>query len=154
MTPEDVIRTLVAEHQGLVPKVAWGETSLFYNPGGAPRNGAYFATIKEHDEDHDQASGLNRDGVFRMSFGLPKVTYETVFGPCPARLAKGQAVATGHDFTVLDELTPHPVYAWMGRVQVLSPTAQTLDALRPLLAAAHGQARSAFEKRTGRPATT
>lgn len=150
MTPEDVIQMLTAEYPGLVPKATWGETSLFYNPGGALKNGVYFATVKERDGDHDQSSRLNRDGVFRVSFGLPTAVYEAVFGPRPPRPPKGQAVVTGHDFTVLDQLAPHPVYAWMGWVQVLSPTEQTLGELQPLLAAAYGKARGAFDQRTGR----
>lgn len=32
---------------------------------------------------------------------------------------------------------PHPVYAWMGWVQVLSPSPRTFADLRPLLAEAY-----------------
>jgi hypothetical protein len=154
MTPDEVIDALVAAYPGLVPKETCGETSLFYNPGRALASGAYFATIKEHDGENDRASALDRDGVFRLSFGLAPATYERLFGPRPPRPAKGQAVATGHDFTALDELTPHPVYAWMGWVQILCPTEQSWASLRPLLDEAHARAKGAFDARIRRQSSS
>jgi hypothetical protein len=59
-------------------------------------------------------------------------------------------VQTGHDFTAVDELTPHPVYAWMGWVQILSPTQPSWETLRPLLDEAHGKAKAAFDARIRR----
>ena len=50
---------------------------------------------------------------------------------------KGGVVATGHDFTEVDTLMPHPVYAWMGWVHVLSASPRTFADLRPLLAEAY-----------------
>lgn len=150
MTPDEVTGALVAAYPGLVPKETWGETSLFYNPGRALASGAYFATIKGHDGENDRASALDRDGVFRFSFGLAPATYKTLFGPRPPRPAKGQAVSTGHDFTALDKLSPHPVYAWMGWVQILCPTEQSWAELKPLLDGAHAKAKAAFDKRARR----
>jgi hypothetical protein len=40
----------------------------------------------------------------------------------------------GHDPTRLGELTPHPVYAWMRWVQILSPSRPQYQSLKPLLA--------------------
>ena len=147
MTAEAVIQRITREFQDLVPKTTWGETSLFYNPGNALKNGVYFATIKEHDGENDKASHLDREGVFRLSFGLPPAGYEQLFGPRPPRPDKGGVVPTGHDFTALNELMPHPVYAWMGWVQVLSPTDQTMRDLTPLLTEAYEKARTGFMRR-------
>ena len=148
-TAEAVIQRITREFHDLVPKATWGETSLFYNPGKTLKNGVYFATIKEHDGENDKASHLDREGVFRLSFGLPPASYEQLFGPRPPRPDKGGVVPTGHDFTALNELMPHPVYAWMGWVQVLSPTDQTLRDLTPLLTGAYKKATLAFDKRVG-----
>jgi hypothetical protein len=49
-------------------------------------------------------------------------------------------VDTGHDFTVLDQLIPHPVYATQSWVSVLNPSAATFEAVRPLLDEAYGLA--------------
>jgi hypothetical protein len=137
MTPDEVVDELLGEFAGLAPRASWGETSLFYNPDGALPSGVYFCTIKEQDGANDAASRLDRSGVFRVALGLPRHRYEERFGPRPPRPAKGGVVATGHDFTELDALMPHPVYAWMGWVQVLSPSPRTFADLRPLFAEAY-----------------
>jgi hypothetical protein len=46
-------------------------------------------------------------------------------------------VATGHDFTATDVLMPHPVYAWMGWVQVLSPSKEIFTGMQPLFTEAY-----------------
>lgn len=150
LTPNEVTQKLAATYPGLAPKETWGETSFFYNPGRALSSGTYFATIKEHDGENDRASALDRDRVFRLSFGLVPATYERLFGPRPSRPAKGQAVLTGHDFAAVDKLSPHPVYAWMGWVQILSPTEQSWGELQPLLDEAYAKAKAAFNTRMKR----
>jgi hypothetical protein len=140
VTPEDVVAALTAMFDGLVPKASWGETSLFYNPDRALPNGVYFATIKDHDGANDSASHLDRPGAFRVALGLPRASYERLFGARPPRPAKGGRVATGHDFTATDVLMPHPVYAWMGWVQVLSPSTETFTGLQSLFAEAYDAA--------------
>jgi hypothetical protein len=137
MTPEDVVAALTARFAGLYPKASWGETSLFYNPGRALPNGVYFATVKDHDGANDSASHLDRPGVFRVALGLPRASYERLFGDRPARPPKGGRVATGHDFTATDVLMPHPVYAWMGWVQVLSPSKEIFTGMQPLFTEAY-----------------
>lgn len=148
-----MIEAILAAFPGLAPKRTWGETSLFYNPDGILPNGVYFATVKEHDGANDKASNLDRPGVFRLSFGLPRGDYEARFGPRPPRPAKGSSVATGHDFTATDELMPHPVYAWMGWVQVLSPSRRTFAAIQPLLSAAHEAAAKKHDRQLLRRTT-
>lgn len=127
-----------------------GETSLFYNPGHVLPNGVYFSTVKEHDGPNDTASGLDREDVFRVALGLPVDRYEELFGPRPLRPAKGAVVATGHDFTVLDVVTPHPVYAWMGLVQVLNPSRPVFDEMELLFAEAYRQAVAKFDRSVAR----
>jgi hypothetical protein len=66
-------------------------------------------------------------------------------------------VNTGHDYAALDVLTPHPVYAWMGWVQILSPTASSFAEIRPLIEEAHRLAVAKFDgrqRRSGRSAAT
>lgn len=145
MTAEEIIAAIDARFEGLTPKASWGETSLFYNPGLALPNGVYFCTVKDHDGANDSASRLDRPGVFRLALGLPVARYEALFGPRPQRPSKGGTVVTGHDFTALDALVPHPVYAWMGWVQILSPSRSSFDAMMPLLKEAHSRAAAKFD---------
>lgn len=147
MTPESIIQLITSELEGVVPKSSWGETSLFYNPGKQLPNGVYFCTIKEKDGDNDKSSDLNRDSVFRVSIGISKSQYEQHFGVKPNRPEKGGIVKTGHDFTKLDELMPHPIYAWMSWVQILSPSEQSFEKTLPLIKDAHASAIVKFNKK-------
>ncbi len=135
-------------YAAIYPVAAWGETSWFYNPDQKLPRGIYFATIKEKDGDNDRASNLDRPDVFRLSIGISKSTYRSIFGPQPPRPEAGGVVHAGHDFTVLDRLTPHPVYGWMSWVCVLNPSTATFDTIKPLLSEAYGLAADKFVKRT------
>jgi hypothetical protein len=150
MAPEEILDDLLRLHPGLTLQPYYGERSVFYNPGGARPLGVIFASIKEHDGPNDAKANLSRPGVFRFAFGLSRPRYEQVFGASyPPRPAKGEVVALpSYDLTALDELLPHPVYAWLGWVQVLSPTRQTYLSLRPLLAEALERTKARWEART------
>jgi hypothetical protein len=148
MQPKAIIEDLCSALDGVVPKASWGETSLFYNPGKALPHGVYFCTIKEKDGANDQASNLNRDGVFRLAIGLPPSTYVTLFGSKPARPSKGAVVTTGHDFQECNLLMPHPIYAWMGWAQILSPNQEQYEKIRPLIVQAYELARQKFSKKS------
>ncbi|TVR39646.1 MAG: hypothetical protein EA402_14390 [Planctomycetota bacterium] len=150
MTPDDIVSALVSSLCDVVPKASWGETALFYNRGRQLPNGVYFCTIKDHDGANDRASHLDRQGIFRLAFALDNATYVQYFGAKPPRPAKGCAATSGHDYTKLNQLMPHPVYAWMGWVQVLCPTAEMFSTLQPLIGQAHRTAMASFDKRIGR----
>jgi hypothetical protein len=126
---------------------AWGETAFFYNPGRKLPRGVYFATLKSRDGDNDRASDLSREGVFRFNVGISKSSYSSLFGRQPPRPAAGGAVNTGHNFTALDQLMPHPVYAWMSWIAILNPSSASFECLKPLLVEAHGLAATKFSKR-------
>ncbi len=112
----------------------WGEQSLFYNPGRVAPLGVIFASIKDHDGDNDRSAHLARDGVYRFAFCLAPATYARLFGDRPARPPKGGVVSLpDYDPTRVNELMPHPIYAWMRWVQILSPTPDDMAGLEPLL---------------------
>lgn len=147
LTPTAILTDLLNRYDGTVAVDAWGETSLFYNPGRVLPRGVYFATVKEKDGDNDRASRLDRDGVFRLNVGTSKPLYLEKFGPPPPRPGKGCIVEGPWSFEKLDELTPHPVYGWMSWVAVLNPTPETFAEVRSLIDAAYEKAVSSFEKR-------
>lgn len=125
---------------------SWGEDAFFFNPGRVRPRGVYFATLKEKDGANDRASALDRHGVYRLNIGLTKEDYRALFGDPPARPGKGGIVRTGHDFTAIDVLTPHPVYGWMTWVSILNPSAESFERLKPLLANAYRNACATFGK--------
>ena len=86
-----------------------------------------FATIVTTDE-HDDASNLSRPGIFRLNIGtLSRETF--------ARLVGG---ADAPDFTVLDQVLPHPIYAKQRWISILNPSDRSFEEIvKPLLAETH-----------------
>jgi len=145
--PAEILGRLTAVDPGISQEAYYGERSLFYNPGRARPLGVIFASIKDRDGPNDKAANLSRPGVYRFAFGVTRETYAAIFGAVPARPPKGEAVALrGHDLTAIDELTPHPVYAWMSWVQILSPTQARFESLQPLLDEALELARTRWRR--------
>ncbi|MFN7230751.1 MAG: DUF6194 family protein [Brevundimonas sp.] len=147
VSPAKMIATLLARFSGSVAIDAWGETSLFYNPGRILPRGVYFATLKEKDGENDRASQLDRANVFRFNVGTSRSLFFARFGPPPPRPTKGCTVEGNWDFTQLDVITPHPVYGWMSWVSVLNPSPQTLDEMDGMIDAAFLKAKAAFERK-------
>jgi hypothetical protein len=106
--------------------------------------------LKEKDGENDRASALDRPGIWRMNFGLPRKAFLQLFGHVPARPGKGGVIEGPWDFTACDQLTPHPVYGWMSWVAILNPTAENFETLKPLIAQAHGKAAATFNKRSAK----
>jgi uncharacterized protein DUF6194 len=135
LEPEEVLSELLELDPGLRRQAYYGERSIFFNPGGAAPLGSIFASIKDHDGPNDKAAKLSREGVYRLAFCLTPDRFAERFGPPPRRPLKGGVVdLAGYDLTRLGELTPHPVYAWMRWVQILSPSRSQYESLKPLLA--------------------
>jgi hypothetical protein len=85
-----------------------------------------FATLVWSD-DTDQVSELSRPGVFRVSIGLSRATFDRVVGSI-----------ADPDYTALDRLLPHPDYARQHWVAILNPSASTFaETVVPLLSEAH-----------------
>lgn len=113
-----------------------GFTFFFY---GADRM-MPFATLGTQDDAYDRASNLNRPSVFRLNIGVGRDTYRSLFGPETPKAGPDGIVQTGNDFTALDQLMPHPVYAPQAWLCVLCPSAATFEAVRPLLAEGYARA--------------
>jgi hypothetical protein len=98
--------------------------------------------------DRDAVARLSRPGVWRLAFAMPAEAFAARFDGIPARPPKGRAVALPRwDLTRLDELAPHPVYAWMGWVQILSPSRASIDGLQLVLAQSLDLARARWHDR-------
>ncbi|MDQ3742509.1 MAG: DUF6194 family protein [Actinomycetota bacterium] len=133
--PEEVLRRVLALDPDLRREAYYGERAVFYNPGGLAPLGVILASVKDRDGPNDARAQLSRPGVYRFAFGLSPAAFARRFGAVPARPPKGGVVdLAGFDLTQLDELVPHPVYAWMGWVQILCPSARSFASLQPLLA--------------------
>ena len=84
------------------------------------------ATIVTGDR-YDDASDLEREGVYRLNIGLSKETFRTMFGE-----GKGEV-----DHTALGRMMPHPVYASTYWMCILNPDEDSWERLKPLLEEAY-----------------
>ena len=120
--PEAIVDHLMTTHP---------ETDLVTIPGAwffsldHEKHFPNYATIVTND-DHDQASDLERPGVFRLNLGVDKATFERVASdPAP-------------DYTALDVVLPHPVYAAQRYIAILNPSWATWEStVIPLIEVAH-----------------
>ena len=149
MQADELIEYALETYDGVILTEAWGERGLFTDPDRKLARGTYFVTVEEADGPNDTASDLDREGVYRVNLGISAESFRSHFGGAPERPAKGEAVATGHDFAALDEILPHPTYGWANWVRVLNPSRETFEELKPLLDEAYERARAGFERRTG-----
>src|SRR5918995_6575253 len=146
--PEEIFADLLGLDRGLRREAYYGERSIFYNPGGRAPLGTIFASIKDRDGRNDNAANLSRAGVYRFAFCLTRDEFTARFGATPRRPPKGGVVdLSGYDPTRVGELMPHPVYAWMRWVQILSPTPDRYGSLRPLLAESLGVVKAKWRGR-------
>jgi hypothetical protein len=143
----DIIEYCLSTLEDVVLVDSWGEKGIFYNPNNALKRGVYVLTIKDKDGDHDKSSMLYRDNVYRVNVGLKKATFLQRFHTLPKRPNAGEIVAMDFDFTALDVIMPHPVYAWMGWVCLLNPSRQTFEAFIPLIQESYAFAKEKFSKR-------
>jgi hypothetical protein len=90
-----------------------------------------YATIVTNN-DYDDGSDLDREGVFRLNLGLARATFERLVGDQIADATRAL------DYTALDTLLPHPAYAAQLWVSILNPSATTWrKVVVPLIAEAH-----------------
>jgi hypothetical protein len=143
MTPEgmnagSIARYIVETFVGIDVVTADGNRFFFYDPDREipPDRRFPFATLVTNDL-YDTASDLSRPDVFRLNVGAGKAGYERLFGAGAPRPGSPGVTDTGHDFTDLDRIMPHPVYGQMYWVCVLNPSAATFESVRPLLAEAY-----------------
>jgi hypothetical protein len=121
------------------PEVAWGDTFFVYDPHRTLEGSKRFpfATIVTKDYgDFDNASKLDRPGVFRLNIGVSNETYASLVG-----------AGAEHDYTTLDQLMPHPVYGRNHWVCVLNPSEATFETLKPLLQEAYDRAVQRYRRR-------
>ncbi|MEH2953564.1 DUF6194 family protein [Candidatus Merdisoma sp. JLR.KK011] len=147
MTSNEILSYCLSHLKDVVFVESWGEKGIFYNPGGALKRGVYVLTIKEKDGEHDKASMLNRMDVYRVNVGLRKQSFLKRFGVIPKRPSGGDVVNMDFDFTSLDTILPHPVYAWMGWVCVLNPSEKTFEELKELIQESYEYAMEKFKNR-------
>ncbi|MDQ2586961.1 DUF6194 family protein [Saccharothrix yanglingensis] len=128
MDAERVTRYIDETFDGVRAPEANGDTFFLYDPDGdlPPERQVPFATIVTGDA-YDDSSALDGTDDYRLNIGLTRAGYAAVVGSTPGEV----------DHAARDVLMPHPVYAGLHWVCVVSPSDATFEAVRPLLAEAH-----------------
>ncbi|WDZ83773.1 DUF6194 family protein [Micromonospora cathayae] len=125
---------LVAGEEHGSPRAAWGDRFFYVGPDRRQP----FATIVEHDvPGFDEASQLDRPGVFRLNLDLGRAEFERLFGFPPRDFEQHRHE---FDFARLDTVVPHPGYALHGFGSIVMPGPQLLPEVDRLLAVAHARA--------------
>lgn len=143
-----VVVDTVGEGSG-APEIAWGDSFFYFDPEDDPQNRLHpFATIVTKDyTGFDEASDLDRPGVFRLNIAVGRAAFLDLLGYAPPQHAEH---AGEFDYTQLDELLPHPVYAAQGWVSILNPGEWTLETAKGLIADARDLAAKRHDRRASR----
>ncbi|MFD6752216.1 DUF6194 family protein [Micromonospora gifhornensis] len=140
------VEQVVASEENGSPEGAWGDR--FFHVG--PDRRQPFATIVEHDvPGFDEASQLDRPGVFRLNLDLGRTEFERRFGFPPKDFEEHRHE---FDFARLDTVVPHPGYALYGFASVVMPGPHLLPEVDQLLAVAHARAVDRHERAVRRAA--
>ena len=126
MNEASITQYIIDTFAGVETAINFGYTFFFYGSD----HKLPFATLASEDNDYDRVSNLDRPGVFRLNIGVRKQTFQSLFGATGVTLSD-------FDFTALDQIMPHPVYAPQYFVCVLSPGDATFQTVQRLLAEAY-----------------
>jgi hypothetical protein len=97
-----------------------------------------FVTIATTDNDFDDVSNLNREGVFRVNIGLSKETFKKLID---------QTGAEPVDYSVLNVFLPHPDYAEQHFVCILNPAGENVETTKKLIMEAHSIAATRLQRK-------
>ncbi len=124
-------------------EIAWGDTFFFvYDKNGDPRKMPFATIVTKDYEGFDSDSDLNRDGVFRLNIDVGKERFKELFGFATKDM---ESHRNGFDFSVPDQIFPHPVYGPNGWVSVINPGPRSSDETRSLMDLALARAVSRIE---------
>jgi hypothetical protein len=140
------VEQVVASGEDGAPEDAWGDRFFYVGPDRRQP----FATIVEHDvPGFDEASQLDRPGVFRLNLDLGRAEFERLFGFPPKDFEEHR---NEFDFARLDTFMPHPGYALYGFGSIVMPGPQMLPEIDRLLTTAHARAADRHERASRRAA--
>lgn len=143
MNDAEISQYITDTFEGVDVLVDSGTSFFFYNPAHLPPDHNFpFATMVTNDLNDPYSDLERRPSAFRLNIGVGKETYNSLFGGRTVPALTGlDENNTEYDFTVPDQLLPHPVYARQRWVCILNPTDETFESqVHPLLAEAYQMA--------------
>lgn len=97
-----------------------------------------FVTIADSDNEYDNVSNLDREGVFRLNLGVSKETF--------GRLCAN--TVDDIDYSVLNVFLPHPEYASQHFVCILNPTEENVEKTKQLIIESHAIAKRRLRQKS------
>lgn len=99
-----------------------------------------FVTLADADNEYDDVSNLDREGVFRINIGVSKATFASLVGD-------GAGQEAGEiDYSVLNVFLPHPEYAKQYFVCILNPAGENVEVTQQLIVEAHEVAAARLQR--------
>jgi hypothetical protein len=135
MMTEAEVEAFVAELENVQHEKAFGY--LFFFVGADHR--LPFVTIANSDQDFDNVSNLNRDGVFRINIGVGKETFKNLIA---------EPGSEPIDYTVLNVFLPHPDYSRQHFVCILNPSGENIETTQQLIVEAQAIAAARLQRKT------
>ena len=130
---QDEVEELVAELENVQREENFGYSFFFVgNDHRLP-----FVTLANSDQDFDNVSNLNREGVFRVNIGVSKETFTNLIGTSSSEPV---------DYSVLNVFLPHPDYARQHFVCILNPSGENVETTRQLIVEAHSIAAARLQR--------
>lgn len=99
-----------------------------------------FVSMSDSDNDYDNVSNLNREGVFRINIGVSRQTFESLLGDSSSETV---------DYTALNVFLPHPDYSKQHFVCILNPSDENEALTKKLIVEAHAIAAARLQRKTG-----
>ena len=141
---------VVASSENGAPEAAWGDIFFIYDHDDnlPPHRQFPFVTIVVKDyPGFDEASNLNRPGVFRLNLGLNKDAYRAALGLTQEKQGTANESEVTHDFAAIDKLMPHPVYGSQSWICILNPSPATFqEQVEALIEAAYLKSTGAWRR--------
>ncbi len=97
-----------------------------------------FVSTVDSDNEYDDVSNLDRDGVFRINIGVSRKTFEALFGDEPAENV---------DYSLLNTFLPHPHYAKQHFICILNPEGENVESTKTYINEAHDIATAQYQRR-------
>ncbi|GGM58212.1 hypothetical protein GCM10011608_48950 [Micromonospora sonchi] len=134
------VEQLVASKENGSPEGSWGDRFFYVGPD---RRQPFATIVEQNVPGFDEASELDRPGVFRLNLDLGRAEFEALFGFPPGDFEDHRHE---FDFARLDIVVPHPGYALYGFGSVVMPGPQMLPEIDRVLAIAHARAVDRHER--------
>ena len=124
MMTQAEVETFVAELENVQREENFGYSFFFVGDD----HRLSFVTIANSDNDYDNVSNLNREGVFRINIGVSKETFKNLIG---------EPSSEPVDYSVLNVFLPHPEYARQHFICILNPSGENVETTKKLIVEAH-----------------